>query len=128
MIKIGSPLSGWAMSLDKVPDPVFSERMLGEGMAIDPVAGLLLAPAAGTVRSIHSSGHAVTLELDEGPVLLVHVGIDTVALGGVGFLAAVSEGDRVEAGDRLIEFDLDLVARRAPSLATPVIVTNGPDL
>jgi phosphocarrier protein FPr/phosphocarrier protein len=125
MIEIGSPLSGWAMPLDKVPDPVFSERMLGEGMAIDPVAGLLLAPAAGTVRSIHSSGHAITLELDEGPVLLVHVGIDTVALGGAGFLAAVREGDRVEAGDRLIEFDLDLVARRAPSLATPVIVTNG---
>ena len=124
MIKIASPLEGWAMPLDKVPDPVFKDRMLGDGFAVDPTTGRLLSPGTGTVLSVHSAGHAVTLELDEGPVLLIHIGIDTVGLGGTGFKAAVSTGERVKAGDLMIEFDLDLIARRAASLATPVIVTN----
>ena len=125
MISIASPLEGWAMPLDKVPDPVFKERMLGDGLAVDPIVGRLLSPATGTVLSVHSAGHAVTLELDEGPILLIHIGIDTVGLGGAGFKAAVSAGERVRTGDLMIEFDLDLIARRAPSLATPVILTNG---
>lgn len=125
MIEIGSPLAGWATPLDEVPDPVFAERMLGEGMAIDPTEGRLVAPAAGTVVSIHSAGHAVTIELDSGPVLLIHIGLDTVRLAGAGFTPLVREGQRVGAGDTLIEFDLDLIARRAPSLMAPVIVTNG---
>lgn len=125
MIEIASPLAGWALSLDSVPDPVFAERMLGDGMAVDPVEGRLVAPAAGTVISVHAAGHALTLELDSGPVLLIHIGLDTVALGGVGFTPMVAEGQRVGAGETLIEFDLDLIARRAPSMVSPVIVTNG---
>lgn len=124
MIKIASPLEGWAMPLDKVPDPVFKDRMLGDGFAVDPTGGRLLSPGSGIVLSVHPAGHAVTLELDEGPVLLIHIGIDTVGLGGSGFKAAVGTGERVRKGDLMIEFDLDLIARRAPSLATPVIVTN----
>lgn len=124
MIEIASPLAGWATSLESVPDPVFAERMLGDGMAVDPVEGRLVAPAAGTVISVHAAGHAVTIELDSGPVLLIHIGLDTVALGGVGFTPIVGDGQRVGAGDTLIEFDLDLIARRAPSLVSPVIVTN----
>jgi phosphocarrier protein FPr/phosphocarrier protein len=124
MIEIGSPLAGWATSLDSVPDPVFAERMLGDGMAVDPTEGRLVAPAAGTVVSVHSAGHAVSIELDSGPVLLIHLGLDTVQLGGAGFRPLVREGQRVGAGDTLIEFDLDLIARRAPSLISPVIVTN----
>lgn len=125
MIDIASPLSGWATPLDKVPDPVFSERMLGDGIAVDPVEGLVVAPGAGVVESIHAAGHAVTVALDSGPVLLIHIGLDTVALGGAGFTKCVAEGQRVAAGDALIRFDLDLLARRARSLVTPVIVTNG---
>lgn len=124
-IVIASPLAGWATPLDQVPDPVFAEKMLGDGVAIDPVEGRLVAPGAGTVVSVHPSGHAVTLALDAGPVLLMHIGLDTVGLGGVGFLPRVHEGDRVEAGATLIEFDLDRLARTARSLITPVIVTNG---
>jgi phosphoenolpyruvate-protein phosphotransferase len=124
-IAIASPLAGWATPLDQVPDPVFAERMLGDGVAIDPVEGRLVAPGAGTVVSVHPSGHAVTLALDSGPVLLMHIGLDTVGLGGVGFLPRVHEGDRVAAGATLIEFDLDRLARTARSLITPVIVTNG---
>src|SRR5437868_962263 len=125
MISIASPLAGWVTSLDDVPDPVFAERMLGNGIAIDPVEGRVVSPAAATVSSIHPSRHAVTLALDSGPVLLIHVGLDTVALGGAGFTPAVKDGQRVAEGDVLIEFDLDLLARRARSLVTPVIVTNG---
>src|SRR5579884_2764097 len=125
MITIASPLTGWATPLDQVPDPVFAERMLGDGMAVDPVEGQLVAPADGVVSTVHAAGHAVTLELDSGPVLLIHIGLDTVALGGEGFCPLVKEGQRVTAGETLIEFDLDVVARRAGSLVTPVIVTNG---
>ena len=68
MIAIPSPLSGWITPLDEVPDPVFAERMLGDGMAVDPVEGRVVAPGAGVVNSIHPAGHAVTLALDSGPV------------------------------------------------------------
>ena len=125
MITIMSPLTGWATPLEDVPDPVFAERMLGDGMAVDPVEGRLVAPGDGVVSNLHSAGHSVTLELDSGPVLLIHIGLDTVGLGGEGFSPRIKDGQRVGAGETLIEFDLDLIARRARSLVTAVIVTNG---
>ena len=125
MIEVLSPLAGWVTPLDAVPDPVFAERMLGDGVAIDPVEGRLVAPGDGTVVSAHPAGHAVTLRLDSGPVLLMHIGLDTVALGGVGFSPQVGDGQRVAMGEPLVLFDLDRLARTARSLVTPVIVTNG---
>ena len=122
---IASPLAGWATPLAEVPDPVFAEKMLGDGIAIDPIEGLLVAPGSGVVLSVHPAGHAVTLQLDSGPVLLMHIGLETVGLGGEGFAPKVAEGARVAAGDLLVEFDLDRLARTAKSLVTPVIVTNG---
>ena len=124
MIAISSPLAGWVTALEDVPDPVFAERMLGDGVAVDPVDGRVVAPGDGVVRTIHPAGHAVTLDLDAGPVLLIHVGLDTIGLGGEGFTPAVKDGQRVAQGDVLIEFDLDLLARKARSVVTPVIVTN----
>ena len=125
ILTIASPLAGWATPLDQVPDPVFAEHMLGDGVAIDPVEGRLAAPGAGRIVSVHPAGHAVTLALDAGPVLLMHIGLDTVGLGGAGFTPRVKDGDRVAAGATLIDFDLDRLARAARSLVTPVIVTNG---
>ena len=125
MITVSSPLAGWVTRLDDVPDPVFAERMLGDGVAIDPIEGKVIAPGAGVVTSIHPAGHAVTLTLDSGPVILVHIGLDTVGLAGEGFTPRVKGGQRVEQGETLIEFDLDTLAREARSLVTPVIVTNG---
>ncbi len=113
------------MPLEEVPDAVFAQRMLGDGLAIDPTSGILHAPCAGELISVAPTGHAVTLRTDIGAELLMHVGIDTVALKGEGFEAQVEAGRRVEAGAPLIRFDLDVVARRAPSLVTPVLVTNG---
>lgn len=124
-LTIASPLAGWATPLAEVPDPVFAEKMLGDGVAIDPVEGRLVAPGAGVVLSMHPAGHAVTLQLDAGPVLLMHIGLETVGLGGEGFAPKVADGQRVAAGELLVEFDLDRLARTAKSLITPVIVTNG---
>ncbi len=125
MTEIVSPFAGWLGAIDAVPDPVFAERMLGDGVAIDPVEGVLRAPVAGRVASLHAARHAVTIEADGGAVLLVHIGLETVALGGAGFVAAVAEGARVAAGDPLVRFDLDAVGRAAASLVTPLILTNG---
>jgi phosphocarrier protein FPr/phosphocarrier protein len=122
---IVSPMRGWAEPLDEVDDPVFSGRMLGDGVAVDPTGAEVRAPCDGEILSIHHSNHAVALLAANGAELLIHVGLDTVALGGKGFVRHVREGDEVRRGDLLISFDLDEVAGNVKSLATPVIVTNG---
>lgn len=121
---LASPLKGWIASLDEAPDAVFAGRMLGDGVAIDPLGGELVAPCDGVVASAHRSGHAVTLRADCGAEILMHVGLETVALGGEGFTVHVREGQAVKAGEPLISFDLDLLALKAKSLITPVVITN----
>src|SRR5262245_35889750 len=124
VLTLQSPLSGWITPLSDVPDPVFSGGMMGDGIAIDPTDDTVRAPCDAEVISIAVTRHAVTLRAANGAELLIHVGIDTVALGGAGFTALATAGQRVRAGDALLRFDLDAVARRAPSLVTPIIVTN----
>ncbi|WP_121119563.1 phosphoenolpyruvate--protein phosphotransferase [Croceibacterium ferulae] len=123
-ISILSPLAGWLLPLDEVADPVFAQRLLGDGMAIDPLAGILHAPAAGTIRSIHQAGHSVTLVTAEGAELLMHIGLDTVALQGAGFAPQVVAGQQVLAGEVLIRFDLAALGSRVRSLVTPLICAN----
>jgi phosphocarrier protein FPr/phosphocarrier protein len=120
-----APLSGWVGSLDEVPDPVFSRRMLGDGVALDPTSGELRAPCAGRVLTVHPAGHAVSLRAPCGAEILIHIGLETVALAGEGFEVHVRQGREVAPGELLIAFDMDLVARRAASLITPILVTNG---
>ncbi|HEY2480695.1 MAG TPA: phosphoenolpyruvate--protein phosphotransferase [Caulobacteraceae bacterium] len=120
-----SPLRGWVAPLEEVDDPVFAGRMLGDGVAIDPTGGEVRAPCAGVVVSLHSAGHAVSLRADNGAEILIHVGLETVSLGGEGFRRHVADGQHVAAGDLLISVDLDLVAAKAKSLITPVVITNG---
>jgi len=121
---ITSPLRGWASALDQVPDPVFAQRMMGDGVAIEPLGDTVVAPCDGEVTTLHDSGHAVALRSPEGAELLIHIGLDTVTLKGKGFEPLVKAGDRVARGDPLIRFDMDAIALAAPSLITPVIVTN----
>ncbi len=90
-----SPLAGWAGPLEEVDDAVFAARMLGDGMAIDPTEGILRAPCDGEVTALPESAHAVTLRAAIGAEVLLHVGIDTVALKGEGFSAEVAVGQRV---------------------------------
>jgi phosphocarrier protein FPr/phosphocarrier protein len=120
-----APLPGWATPLEEVPDEVFAGRLLGDGVAIDPTGGTLHAPCDGEVIAAPASKHALTLRATAGVEILMHVGIDTVAMEGEGFEMHVAPGQRVHAGDRLLTFDLDLVARRAKSLLTPILVLDG---
>jgi phosphoenolpyruvate-protein phosphotransferase len=121
---ITSPLRGWATTLDDVPDPVFAQRMMGDGVAIQPLGDTVVAPFDGEVVTLHDAGHAVSLRSAEGAEVLIHIGLDTVMLKGAGFTPLVAAGDTVARGDPLIRFDLDAVALAATSLITPVIVTN----
>ncbi len=128
ILQVLAPFDGWCTALDAVPDPVFSKRMLGDGLAIDPVGGIVRAPCAGEIVTLPAGGHAVALRTQGGIEVLVHVGIDTVQLGGRGFEVLVRPRALVQAGDVLIRFDLDMVARGAKSLMTPVIVTSAGDI
>ncbi|HYP75599.1 MAG TPA: phosphoenolpyruvate--protein phosphotransferase [Polyangiaceae bacterium] len=123
-IKVLAPLSGQTWPLERIPDPVFAQKMVGDGLSVDPSDALLLAACDGTIVSIHAAGHAVTLRTPEGMELLMHVGIDTVTLKGQGFKSRVKAGDQVKAGAPLIEFDLDYLAMHAKSLLTQIVVTN----
>ena len=113
-----APVSGVIYPLERVPDPVFSQKLVGDGISIDPTDNILRAPCAGEVMQLHAAGHAVTLKAAGGVEVLMHIGIDTVALKGEGFTPRVKVGDKVETGAPLIEFDLDYVATHAKSLLT----------
>jgi len=120
-----APLDGVVIPLGKVPDPVFAAGMMGEGLAIQPLSDTLLAPCDGAVMTLHAACHAITLRTDVGVDVLIHIGIETVALNGDGFTPHVREGQRVTIGTPLITFALDRVAQAARSLATPIIVMDG---
>jgi phosphocarrier protein FPr len=123
-IEILAPLSGLFLALKDVPDPVFAQKMVGDGYAIEPTSNKLTSPFNGTVIQIHSSKHAITIEQENGCQVLMHIGIDTVKLNGEGFKTFVNVGDKVKEGETLIEFDLDFLAIHAKSLITPVLVLN----
>jgi multiphosphoryl transfer protein len=123
-----APLSGQLVPIEHVPDPVFAERMVGDGLSIDPLSDRLLAPCDGEVVQLHAAGHAVTVRTAEGLEVLLHIGLDTVALKGHGFAAKVVVGDLVTVGTELIVFDLDYVATHAKSLLTQVVITNSDQL
>jgi len=118
-----APIKGWVAPLDEVPDPVFADRILGDGLAIDPTGATVHAPCDAQV--ISAARHAVTLRAANGAEILIHVGLETVALHGQGFITHVREGSSVRTGDPLLTFDLDFLASRAKSLISPVVITNG---
>ena len=123
-LTLGAPLAGWSLPLSEVPDPVFAERMAGDGAAVDPTSNVLHAPCDAEVLAIQASNHALTLRTAIGADLILHVGIDTVELGGAGFEPLVRTGQRVRAGEALLRFDLDVIARRAKSAITPIVVAS----
>ena len=124
-LELRAPLSGVLLALDTVPDPVFASRMIGDGLCIDPTSQTLCAPLAGVISNIQDTGHAVSITDDNGVQVLMHIGLDTVSLAGKGFTRLVEEGQRVEAGQALIEFDADYVALNARSVLTLMLVVSG---
>lgn len=123
-IEITSPVNGKYVKLEDIPDPVFAEKMMGEGFGVDPTDGEVVAPVAGTVMQVFPTNHAVGIKTNNGLEVLIHIGLETVAMEGKGFEGHVSEGDKVEKGDKLVTFDMDLVKSEANSTISPVIITN----
>jgi phosphoenolpyruvate-protein phosphotransferase len=124
-VQLLAPLSGVLMPLDSVPDPVFSSRVVGDGICIDPTSQTLCAPVSGVIGTLQDSAHAVSITADDGVQVLMHIGLDTVNLAGKGFTSRVEMGQRVEAGQPLIDFDADYIALHARSLLTLMLVVSG---
>ncbi|QHE51031.1 PTS glucose transporter subunit IIA [Pontibacillus sp. HMF3514] len=123
-----SPLNGKILELSEVPDPVFSQKMMGDGLAIEPSEGKVVSPVEAEIVQLFPTKHAVGLKTDSGLEVLIHIGLETVSMEGEGFEGHVEVGDKVKPGDDLISFDMDLVNEKAKSTITPVILTNGDDV
>ncbi|AMB97840.1 beta-glucoside-specific PTS transporter subunit IIABC [Aerococcus urinaeequi] len=121
------PLKGTSLALDQVDDPVFSSGAMGQGVAVEPSEGILVAPADGEINLLAATKHAVGLKTAQGAELLMHVGLDTVELEGKPFHAKVAVGDQVKQGDTLLEIDLAAIKAAGKATTTPVIVTNAGD-
>lgn len=123
-VEVCAPLTGRAVPLSEVPDEAFAGGHMGQGLAIEPTVGVLIAPFNGKVAHVIKSNHAVMLENESGLQFLFHLGINTVSLKGEGFTSRVAVGDRVKTGDTLIEFDLDKMKNAGFPVISPIIVTN----
>lgn len=110
--------------LEQVPDPVFSQKMMGEGVAIMPTGGDVVAPIDGTVVLISKTKHAIGIRTKDDTEVLIHVGLETVTLKGEGFTVFVNEGDVVSTGQKLMTVDWDFIKDKVPSIITPVVITN----
>ena len=122
-----APMAGQAVALSEVPDPAFSGGMLGDGMAIIPSSGEVVAPCDATVDMMFATGHAVSLVADNGAEILIHVGLDTVTLNGAPFQIMVESGQKVKKGDLLMTADLEAIKAAGLDPITPMLVCNSSD-
>lgn len=118
-----SPLTGEVVDVTEVPDPTFSEKMMGDGIAFKPTDGEVVAPISGEIVNLFPTKHAIGIKSKAGVEYLIHIGLDTVMLDGEGFTAHVKQGDTVNVGDKLVTFDLDFVNEKAKSI-TPLVITS----
>jgi sugar PTS system EIIA component len=124
VVELTAPLNGKVIDVTEVPDPVFSQKMMGEGVAFEPIDGQVVSPVDGEVIQLFHTKHAIGIQTKSGLEILIHIGLETVALNGEGFEAFVQVGDKVKRGDKLISFDLDFIKEKAASIITPMIITN----
>lgn len=122
-VDIYSPINGRLLKIEDVPDPVFSQKMVGDGVALEPKEGIVYSPVNGTIIQLFPTKHALGIKTEEGLEVLIHIGMDTVEMKGNGFESFVSEGEKVKVGDKLIKFDMELVKKEHP-LTSPIIITN----
>ena len=123
-VEIYAPISGEIVNIEDVPDVVFSEKIVGDGVAVRPIGNKIVAPVDGVIGKIFETNHAFSMESKEGVELVVHFGIDTVELKGEGFTRIAQEGQSVKRGDTVIEFDLALLESKAKSVLTPIVISN----
>ena len=122
-VVLSSYMKGKVVDITEVPDPVFAQKMMGDGFAIIPEEGKLISPVAGEIIQVFPTKHAFGIKSGDVEIL-IHVGLETVAMKGEGFEVAVSAGDRVELGQTLLTYDLELVKEKAKDIITPCVVTN----
>ena len=122
--EIYAPGTGHIIPLSEVPDKVFSEKMMGDGVGFVPEKGEIVAPFDGTVKTIFPTKHAIGLESESGVEVLIHIGIDTVKLNGEGFESLVNADESVTQGQPLMKINLAYLKEHAPSTVTPIIITN----
>ena len=115
------PIEGEIIPLSEVPDPVFSEGMMGQGFAIKPSVGKVYAPIDGEIITVFPTKHAIVIKSPKGKEVLIHFGLDTINLKGEGFIAHVQEGQKVKAGDILLTVDIEKVEPKVPSIITPIV-------
>jgi len=125
---IYAPVDGQIVTLESVDDEVFSQKMVGDGVAIMPVSNAFTAPIDGIVSKIFSTNHAYSIKSDKDLEVMVHIGLETVALDGAGFTRIANEGDVVKAGDVIIEADLAYIKAHAKDIITPIIITDESDV
>jgi len=126
--KVFAPISGKLLPLSEVPDEVFAQKMIGDGVAIEPTAsGVMVAPASGRIEKIFDTNHAFSIVTPAGIEIFVHLGMDTVKLEGKGFERIAEEGAVVKAGDPIVKYDYDFLKENAKSIITPVIISNTDD-
>lgn len=124
---ICSPIEGKAVSLKQVDDPTFSEEIMGKGVAIIPTVGRAVSPVDGKVSALFDTKHAIGITSDSGVEILIHIGLDTVKLGGKYFTSHIKVGDKIKKGDLLVEFDISAIEREGFETITPILVTNVDD-
>ncbi len=124
VLTILAPISGKVVSITEVPDPTFAEKLLGDGVAIEPAEGSVVTPIAGTITALPDSLHAFTTKNAQGIEVLVHVGLETVSMGGEGFDAKLSAGADVQAGDPIITVNLKAIEEAENLKITPVVITS----
>ncbi|WP_055070512.1 PTS sugar transporter subunit IIA [Clostridium massiliamazoniense] len=123
-LKLVSPIEGKTIDLSKVNDPVFAEKMAGDGLAIDSTGNIVVAPCDGTLTLIFKTNHAFSITTDNGVELLIHIGLDTVTLNGEGFERLAEEGQKVKAGTPIVKLNREFIESKGISLVTPVLITN----
>jgi len=119
-----APVSGKVVAIDQVPDEAFASKAVGDGLAILPTGSTVVAPASGTLVKIFNTNHAFCLETENGVEIVVHMGLDTVALEGKGFTRLAEEGSTVVAGQPVLEMDLVFLNANARSMISPVVISN----
>ena len=124
---LGAPIQGKAISITEVKDPTFSEELLGKGVAIVPTVGKVVAPIDGTVVMVFDTKHAISMTSESGIEILIHVGLDTVTLEGAPFTDHVEAGQKVKAGDLMLEFDIEAIKAAGLDITSPIVICNTDD-